>query len=319
MNPLSLALGWLLDFDTCVRVPFAAGDAPNQDNASGTRKVCDTPCVFSASEAPPGVIIPPHCEQSYCNVRCRYIAFYCEVAALHGGETPIVDMQAAYASLPRRLRDYLDGAVIEVGGKRRTYAPASWTMCLGASHESEARANCERQGMQVLKAASGSLQVRGETPAVVVHPQTQQRCLTINNDVTQFYWWNVLGPFLPCSRSWSARLLRRLLVPLFVRLPVVERFAAASLRAFLKRTIGETELSSTQIKRGVTPITHADRVMINDALRRHSTLFRWQAGDILILDNIRAGHARLDFKGPRKTWTMMCSTYDARTVRAQDL
>ncbi len=46
-----------------------------------------------------------------------------------------------------------------------------------------------------------------------------------------------------------------------------------------------------------------DPVMLEEvrgAMRREMSLVPWQAGDILILDNMLAAHGRMPFAGPRK-------------------
>jgi alpha-ketoglutarate-dependent taurine dioxygenase len=37
----------------------------------------------------------------------------------------------------------------------------------------------------------------------------------------------------------------------------------------------------------------------------HSVGFQWEAGDMLIMDNIAVAHARLDFEGDRRMWVSM--------------
>jgi alpha-ketoglutarate-dependent taurine dioxygenase len=37
--------------------------------------------------------------------------------------------------------------------------------------------------------------------------------------------------------------------------------------------------------------------------------FRWQAGDVLMLDNMLAAHARAPFKGPRKVVVAMAEPH----------
>lgn len=269
-----------------------------------------------------------------CNVRCRCVSFFCEVAASEGGETPLFDMRAVYASLPPRLQRFLVDARIQVQGKRRTYGRDDWLLCLGATDEMGARAAVERQGMTAVKLPSGELEVRGQTPAVVEHPQGGGPCLTDHIDVAQTWWWNVHVAPLPGSHAscltsprsrTSLRVLWRWLLAgacalcRRVRVPLLERAIFVCYRVWLYYKIGATEVESTQIKRGAVPLSFSDRVRINEEMRRHCTLFTWRAGDVLLLDNIRVGHARLDYRGPRTMWTMLCGTYDARSLQTKSL
>ena len=39
---------------------------------------------------------------------------------------------------------------------------------------------------------------------------------------------------------------------------------------------------------------------INDAYEAHTARVRWQAGDLMLVDNVRTAHGREPFKGPRE-------------------
>ncbi len=44
---------------------------------------------------------------------------------------------------------------------------------------------------------------------------------------------------------------------------------------------------------------------IRDAYRRESCTFRWQAGDVLLLDNMLVAHSRRRYEGPREVTVAM--------------
>ncbi|KAH8050322.1 hypothetical protein JL721_11406 [Aureococcus anophagefferens] len=79
------------------------------------RKATAHPHVFSASEAPATFFIPHHCEQSYINLRCRYISFWCPVAAKRGGQTPLFDMERVFSDLDARLQGRLQECAFKLG------------------------------------------------------------------------------------------------------------------------------------------------------------------------------------------------------------
>ena len=55
--------------------------------------------VFTANEAPPAERIPFHHEMAQCDAPPSVVAFFCEVAAPHGGATPLLHSHLAAAYL----------------------------------------------------------------------------------------------------------------------------------------------------------------------------------------------------------------------------
>ena len=55
-----------------------------------------------------------------------------------------------------------------------------------------------------------------------------------------------------------------------------------------------------------------DRKRITAAVLKHASFFKWQRGDVLLVDNIKMAHGRMTFTKPRKILTSMIGLYDAR-------
>ena len=49
-----------------------------------------------------------------------------------------------------------------------------------------------------------------------------------------------------------------------------------------------------------TPIDPEVLAQIREGIRKEMVLVRWEAGDILIIDNMLAAHGRMPFTGARK-------------------
>ena len=49
-----------------------------------------------------------------------------------------------------------------------------------------------------------------------------------------------------------------------------------------------------------TEIDDSDMDHLNDVFMREMVLFDWQAGDLIILDNMLTSHARMPYSGPRR-------------------
>ena len=58
-----------------------------------------------------------------------------------------------------------------------------------------------------------------------------------------------------------------------------------------------------------SPIEDETLAAVRDVLDRHKIIFPWQAGDVVMLDNMLTAHAREPFKGPRRVIVAMAQAY----------
>jgi hypothetical protein len=49
-----------------------------------------------------------------------------------------------------------------------------------------------------------------------------------------------------------------------------------------------------------TPLDVGQLNHIREVLRNEMTIFSWQEGDVMVLDNLLSAHGRMPFSGPRK-------------------
>ena len=49
--------------------------------------------------------------------------------------------------------------------------------------------------------------------------------------------------------------------------------------------------------------------IVRTVLEKHKISFPWQAGDVVMLDNMLTAHARAPFKGPRKVIVAMAEAH----------
>ena len=76
--------------------------------------------------------------------------------------------------------------------------------------------------------------------------------------------------------------------------------SAPELREYLMDVYGADGLPFNTCFGNGDPID-ADVVhVINDVYEAHTVRERWQAGDLLVVDNIRTAHGREPFEGPRE-------------------
>ena len=63
--------------------------------------------------------------------------------------------------------------------------------------------------------------------------------------------------------------------------------------------------------------TYKSKVMADDLFRarqKHSVVFKWKRGDVLMLDNILAGHGRMNVKPPREILVCFGNMYSKKEL-----
>ena len=66
--------------------------------------------------------------------------------------------------------------------------------------------------------------------------------------------------------------------------------------------------------RGPQALSRDDLQQITDALFAHATIFRWHAGDVLLIDNIKTAHGRLNIDGKRVLHVFMSAYIDQKAL-----
>jgi alpha-ketoglutarate-dependent taurine dioxygenase len=233
--------------------------------------------VYSSTEYPPHQHIPLHNEQSYSRRWPMKIWFQCLVPAAEGGETPLADSRQIYERMPARARQhFIDRGLMYVrnfGGG----LDVPWRRAFGTEDRSEVDAYCRRQGIHCEWKPDGELRTRHVCQVVARHPRTGD-----------MVWFNQAHLFHVSALEQSVR---------EALLDVVEP-------ADLPRNV-----------------YHADGSEIDESLLEEvrSTLeacrcsFPWNAGDILMLDNMLVAHARTPFVGPRKVIVAMAEAHSEIT------
>jgi alpha-ketoglutarate-dependent taurine dioxygenase len=247
--------------------------------------------IYTSTEAPPGVPLPIHTEMSYTSTFPQAIAFCCVTAPGTGGETPIADMQKVLARLPEAMVSEFE----ERGVIYRQYAPSghgnnrikTWQDMFATEDRAEAEHKAGEQGVAIAWLNNGAAWLTNPGVVVHEHPVTGARC-----------WFNQVGTF---HHSMSAEFR-------YIGRP----FTGALVRCF--------EFLLDHTPRGVIPypfgITFGDGapvprhyiLAIRKAIWDETLSFRWQQGDVLLLDNFRFGHGRFPFRGERKILAALMRT-----------
>ncbi len=220
--------------------------------------------VYSASKWPLNQPMCMHHELSYAAQVPSLMLFACLVAPTRGGATPLADSLAVLDALPAELVERFE----RVGWLLvRTYNEdigASVADAFGTDDRGAVERYCSANAIEFEWLVGGVLRTRQRRRAVVRHPLTGRRC-----------WFNQIA-FL---NEWTI---------------------APELREYLVDVYGQDRLPfNTRFGDG-DPISEDVVQTINEIYDANTVREGWEAGDLLLVDNIRTAHAREPFEGPRE-------------------
>jgi alpha-ketoglutarate-dependent taurine dioxygenase len=227
------------------------------------------PGVYSSSKWPPNQTMCMHHELSYALDPPSLMLFACLVAPTGGGATPVADSPTVLDALPADLVERFERVGWLLTRNYNEDIGASFADAFGTDDRGAIESYCRANAIKFEWQPDGALRTRQRRRAVVRHPLTGRRC-----------WFNQIA-FL---NEWTL---------------------APEVREYLVDVYGEDGLPfNTRFGSG-DPIG-ADVVQtINEVYDANTVRERWEAGDLLLVDNIRTAHARESFKGPREVVVAM--------------
>lgn len=241
----------------------ALGDLCTEREAFAPR-TRHAPGVYSATRWPPAQPMCLHHELSYALEPPGLLQFACLVAPTRGGATPVADASAVLDALPPDLVERF----AQVGWRLiRNYTDdvgASAADAFGTDDRAAIERYCRAQAIECQWLGAGALRTSQRRPAIVRHPRTGRRC-----------WFNQVA-FLS---EWT-------LDP--------------EVREYLVDVSGADGLPFTTRFGDGAPIGAEIVAAIHAAYARHTVREAWQAGDLLLVDNVRTAHGREPFEGPRE-------------------
>lgn len=225
--------------------------------------------VYSSTEYPAHQSIPLHNEQSYTRSWPARLWFACLKPAAEGGATPIADSRRVYARLPPNLRDsFRERELLYV----RNYGPhldLPWQSVFGTDDARVVESYCEQHGIAWTWKADGQLRTSQRCQAVLEHPRTGEPV-----------WFNQAHLFHVSGLPEAAR-------------------------TSLLEAVGEADLPRNVYYGDGAPIEDATLATIRDVYDELTVRCPWQAGDVLMLDNLLVAHGRDPFRGDRKVVVVM--------------
>lgn len=225
--------------------------------------------VYSSSTWPPNQPMCMHHELSYTLQFPRLMLFACLNPGTSGGATGVADSSAVLAALPAELieRFERDGWMLT-----RSYNDeigASVAEAFGTDDRSAVESYCRANAIEFEWQPDGGLRTKQRRSAVVRHPVTGRPC-----------WFNQIA-FL---NEWTID---------------------PEVREYLVELYGANGLPFNTCFGNGDPIGEDVVQLLNRVYEEHTLSEPWQAGDLMLVDNIRTAHSREPFVGPREVLVAM--------------
>jgi phthiocerol/phenolphthiocerol synthesis type-I polyketide synthase E len=230
--------------------------------------------VYASTPYPADKTILFHNESSHMHRWPLKQLFFCVTPAREGGETPIVDCREIYRSLrPELLAPFRDKGLLYV----RNFVEGldvSWQEFFRTDQREAVEEHCRSAGLDFEWTPEGGLRTLQTAPAVAKHPLTGE-----------MVFFNQVQLHHPVCLD-------------------------AEVRKSLSSLFGPQALPRNVLFGDRSPIPDEVMLEILQVYWDHAVSFPWQAGDVLMLDNMMVAHARNPFEGPRKIAVAMGEMFD---------
>ncbi|MGW8391845.1 TauD/TfdA family dioxygenase [Pseudoduganella sp. HUAS MS19] len=227
--------------------------------------------VYTSTEYPAHQSIPLHNEQAYTREWPMKIWFHCVTAAPEGGATPIADSRAILRRMPAAIRERFAAGILYVRNYGEFDVP--WQKVFNTESRAEVEEFCRRNGLRYEWKPDGELRTTQLCQAVETHPVTGEAV-----------WFNQAHLFHVSNLQ-------------------------PDVRESLEDLLGVENLPRNTYFADGSPIPDAMLDEVRAVLDAETVSFAWQAGDVMMLDNMLAAHARAPFAGPRKVVVAMAGQH----------
>ncbi|MFM9271600.1 condensation domain-containing protein [Halomonas elongata] len=220
--------------------------------------------TYRSTPYPERQMILYHNESSHLERWPRKQLFFCEQPSPIGGATPIVDCREMLRRLPDEVVETFERKGLLYVRTFTRNLDVSWRDFFKTDCRDEVEARLAKAGVEWQWLGDDELQTRTRCPAVVKHPITGESAFF--NQV-QLHHVSCLDP---------------------------------DVREDLLAMVGEDRLPRNVYYGDGTPIEEGVMALIGETYEACAVRFDWRQGDVVMLDNMLAAHARDPYEGPRK-------------------
>ena len=235
--------------------------------------------IYTSTDYPANQSIFPHNEHAYSPTFPLRIFFFCVMPAERGGETPIGDCRRILQRIDPEIRErFREKGVMYVRNFGDGFG-LPWPTVFQTDDPAKVEDYCRENGLEAEWKSGNRLRTRRVGPAIFKHPRTEEE-LWFNH--AAFYHWTTLEP---------------------------------TAREQLRAVFGEEDLPNNTFYGDGTPISPAVAQHLRDAYIQEQVTFPWQKGDLLMMDNMMAIHARNPYVGQRKVVVGMAELCNAQDMK----
>jgi alpha-ketoglutarate-dependent taurine dioxygenase len=236
--------------------------------------------VFTATIYPANREIPMHCENAYQRDWPMRLSFFCAQPAPKGGETPLADVARVTKRIGPKLVEEFRVRRVRYIRNYRTGVDLPWTEVFQTKSRADVELYCQQHGIELTWGRkTDELRTMQICQGTAIHP-----VLDIELWFNQAHLFHVsaLGPESEKD--------------------LIDIFGPDGLPR--NASYGDGEAISRQ-----------DLELIREAFDRETIQFRWQKGDVLLVDNMQVAHGRRSYVGERTVLVAMSDPFSLAACR----